>query len=284
MNGLDQAPIVYKGSGLLHIAVLIKQVPDSDDVRMDEETGTMIREGAGAIINPLDLHALQEALVIRSLKGGKVTALSMGPSQAEAALREALALGADDVVFLSDPRFAASDTYATARVLAAACEKTGPYDLILAGEKATDGETGQVGPEVAVMLGIPFSTYVSRIEFHGVDSVVVTRTVEDGIERQKLLLPCLLTVLRNINEPSMPTLSGKKAARRAALPVQGLDFLGLSPDETGLNGSATRVVKIFHPQIERSPRLFKGEEIWEGIKELLEELESRGILGKAVLP
>lgn len=268
----------------MHIGVLIKQVPDSDDVRMDEETGTMIREGVGAIMNPLDLHALQEALVIRSLKGGKVTALSMGPPQAEAALREALALGADDVVFLSDRRFAASDTYATARTLAAACEKSGPYDLILAGEKATDGETGQVGPEVAVMLGIPFSTYVSRIEFHGADSVVITRTVEDGIERQKLIPPCLLTVLRDINEPSMPTLSGKKAARRASLTVQGLDFLDLSPDEAGLNGSPTRVVKIFHPQIVRSPRLFKGEEIWEGLEELFEELENRGLLEKAVLP
>ncbi|HON34109.1 MAG: electron transfer flavoprotein subunit beta/FixA family protein [Thermovirgaceae bacterium] len=262
----------------MRIAVLIKQVPDSDDVRMDEVTGTMIREGAGAMINPLDLHALQEALTIRSYQGGEVVALSMGPPQAEAALREALALGADDVVFLSDPRFAASDTWATARTLASACEKTGPYDLILAGEKATDGETGQVGPEVAVMLGFPFSTYVSRVEFDGCGSVKVSRTVEDGIERQKLPLPCLLTVLRDINEPALPTLSGKKAARRAALTVQGMGSLGLSPNEAGLAGSPTRVRRTFRPSIARSPRIFKAGDIDEGIAALFDELEDRGLI------
>ncbi len=264
----------------MRIAVLIKQVPDTDDVRMDEQTGTMIREGVGAIINPLDLHALQQGLDIRSSMGGCVTAVSMGPSQAESALREALALGADEVIFLSDPRFAASDTWATARTLAAAIEKTGPYDIILAGEKATDGETGQVGPEVAVMLGIPFSTYVSRVDPEGDASVVVSRTVEDGTERQRLPLPCLLTVLRDINEPAMPTLSGKKKARRTDLPVWSLDLLGLPHDDSGLKGSPTRVVKIFHPQIARNPRLFKGEDIEKGITELTAELESLGVIEK----
>jgi len=262
------------------IAVLIKQVPDSDDVRMDEATGTMVREGVGTMINPLDLHALQEALKIRSSRGGEVTAISMGPPQAETALREALALGADEAVFLSDPRFAASDTWATARTLSEAIEATGPYDLVLAGEKATDGETGQVGPEVAVMLDVPFSTYVSGIEFESGNSLVVSRTVEDGIERQRLSIPCLLTVLRDINEPTMPTLSGKRAARRADLPAWDLDRLGLSPEEIGLKGSPTRVVRIFHPQITRSPRLFKGNDIERGIAELLTELEGLGITGR----
>lgn len=270
-----------KGSDYLRIAVLIKQVPDSDDVRMDEGTGTMIREGVGAIINPLDLHALQQGLDIRTAMGGGVTAISMGPPQAESALREALALGADEVIFLSDTRFAASDTWATARTLAAVIDKTGPYDIILAGEKATDGETGQVGPEVAVMLDIPFSTYVSGIEFESGNSLVVSRTVEDGIERQRLPLPCLLTVLRDINEPSMPTLSGKKAARRAELPVWSLDVLELSPEDTGLKGSPTRVVRIFHPQIARKPRLFRTEEIEKGIGELVGDLERLGVTGKA---
>ena len=133
----------------MKIAVLIKQVPDSDDVRMDEATGTMVREGVGTMINPLDLHALQEALKIRSSWGGKVTAISMGPPQAESALREALALGADGAVFLSDPLFAASDTWSTARTLAAAIEKTGPYDLILdmVGNRPFDVYVKNLSPE-----------------------------------------------------------------------------------------------------------------------------------------
>jgi len=131
-----------------------------------------------------------------------------------------------------------------------------------------------------VMLDVPFSTYVSGIEFESGNSLVVSRTVEDGIERQRLSIPCLLTVLRDINEPSMPTLSGKRAARRADLPVWDLDRLGLSPEEIGLKGSPTRVVRIFHPQITRSPRLFNGDDIERGIAELLIKLEDLGITGR----
>lgn len=266
------------GSDTVRIAVLIKQVPDSDDVRMDEETGTMIREGIGAIINPLDLHALQAALELRSYRGGSVVAISMGPSQADAALRETIALGADEVIFLSDRHFAASDTWATARTIVAAIEKSGPYDIILAGEKATDGETGQVGPEVAAMLDIPCSTYVSGLEISDDRSVLVRRTVEDGIERQKLPLPCLLTVLRDLNEPAMPTLAGKKRARKAKMPIHDLEVLNLSPSETGLSGSPTRVVRIFYPQIARQSVFYHGKNLQEGIDLLVMELEARSII------
>jgi len=263
----------------LRIAVLIKQVPDTDDVRMDETTGTMVREGIGAIINPLDLNALQAAVDLRSINGGEVTAISMGPPQAEAALREAIALGADNILFISDKRVAASDTWATARTLVAAITRSGPYDLILAGEKATDGETGQVGPEVAAMMDLPFSTYVSGMEFNGDGYLKVKRTVEDGVELQKIPLPCLLTVLRDLNEPVMPTLAGKKRARKAEMPLCDLESLELSPSETGIAGSPTRVVRIFYPQITRTPMLFKGKDIEEGIACLVRELENRAILG-----
>lgn len=262
----------------MRVAVLLKQVPDSDEVRMDEEKGTMIREGTGAIINPLDLHALEAAVKVRSVRGGKVTVFSMGPPQAEKALREAIALGADEVVFLSDSRFAAADTWATARTLVAAIEKNGPFDLILAGEKATDGETGQVGPGVAAMLDLPFSTYVSDFEIDADDRVLVRRTVEDGIERQRLPLPCLLTVLRDLNEPGMPTLAGKKKGRRADIPVTTLDDLEVGADEVGLAGSPTRVVRIFHPQVARTPVIYRGKDIEKGISSLMEELEKRGVI------
>jgi electron transfer flavoprotein beta subunit len=262
----------------MHIAVLLKQVPDTDEVRMDEKTGTMIREGAGTIINPFDLHALQAALDLRQHAGGRISVISMGPPQAEKALREAIALGADDVLLLSDPRFAAADTWATAKTLAAAIRKYGPFDLILAGEKATDGETGQVGPEVAAMLDLPFSTYVSGLVVQEDGSVIVSRTVEEGIGRQRLPLPCLLTVLRDLNEPVMPTLEGKKKGRRIRIQSKRLDDLGLDPEEVGLAGSPTRVVRIFHPQVERTSLFYRGKDLDRGIAQLLEELGKRGLL------
>ncbi len=267
----------------MQVAVLLKQVPDSDDVRMDEEKGTMVREGVGTIIKPLDLHALEAALEIRRQNGGKVTVISMGPPQAEKALRESIALGGDEVVFLCDPRFAAADTWATAKTLAAAIAKFGPFDLILAGEKATDGETGQVGPEVAAFLDLAFSTYVSGLSIQECSNVVVWRTVEDGIEKQRLPLPCLLTVLKDINEPVMPTLAGKKLGRRAKLAVTGLESLDLTPDEVGLAGSPTRVVRIFYPQIVREPLLYKGKNLEGGIHHLIAELVERGVISGGVV-
>ncbi len=262
----------------MRIAVLLKQVPDTDEVRMDEEKGTMIREGTGTIINPLDLNAIQAALDLKSIQGGEVSVISMGPPQTEKALREAVALGVDEVLFLSDPRFAAADTWATATTLAAAIEKHGPFDLILAGEKATDGETGQVGPEVAAMLDLPFSTYVSALRVHEGGSMIVSRTVEEGIERQRLPLPCLLTVLRDLNDPVMPTLEGKKRGRRAEIGMKGLEDLDLKTENVGLAGSPTRVVRIFHPQVKRNPLVYSGKDLDRGISHFVDELERRGVL------
>ncbi len=263
----------------MRVAVLLKQVPDTDEVKIDEEKGVLVREGVGAIINPLDLHALEAALDLKSSLGASVTVLSMGPVQAQGALREALALGADEAILFCDPAFAGSDTWATARVLSAALSVTGQYDLVLAGEKATDGETGQVGPEVAVMSEIPFSTYVSRFSVSD-GSVTVRRTVEDGIETQQLPLPCLLTVLRDINEPSMPTLSGKMRARRADISSMGVSSLGLEPLSVGLSGSPTRVVRIFYPKVTRKAEFFSGRDIDSGIGRFVEALRDRALLGR----
>ena len=264
----------------MRVAVLLKQVPDTDEVKIDEEKGVLVREGVGAIINPLDLHALEAALDLKRNNGASVTVFSMGPTQADGALREAIALGAEEAFLLSDHVFAGSDTWATARVLAAALSACGPFDLVLAGEKATDGETGQVGPEAAVMCNIPFSTYVSQFTVSD-DSVTVKRTVEDGIETQRLSLPCLLTVLRDINEPSMPTLSGKMRARRADISRMGAGSLELEPSSVGLSGSPTRVVRIFYPKVTRKTEVFSGRDIDPGIDRFVEALRERALLGGA---
>lgn len=264
----------------MKIAVMIKQVPDTDEVKMDPETGTMVRDGVDGIINPLDLNALQAAIDIKKARedeNSTITAISMGPPKANEALREALALGADKAALISDRKIAGSDTWATARTIAAFLTRTGPYDLILAGEKATDGETGQVGPEVAAMLDIPFSTYISAIGCSA-SGLIVERTVEEGTQKQKIPFPCLLTVLHDLNDPSMPTLEGKKLGRRAEVQLYSLEELGLDEDESGLKGSPTRVVKIEHPKVSRETRFFTGKEIDRGIEEVISLMKEMALL------
>lgn len=261
----------------MDIAVLIKQVPDTDEVKMDPEKGTMIRDGVGSLINPLDLNALEAALSLTGQRQETVTVLSMGPPQAERALREGLALGAERAFLLSDRAFAGADTWATAKVLAMLLEKTGPYDLILAGGKATDGETGQVGPEVATLLGLPFATYVSRLEA-ATEGVTVRRTVEEGYQRLRLPCPCLVTVLHDLNEPSMPTLAGKKRGRRAEVTRWGLADLGLDASEVGLTGSPTRVVRIAHPKIARKTAFYGAKDLDKGIAHVLALLREKALL------
>lgn len=252
----------------MKIAVLIKQVPDCDKVKIDPQKGTMIRNGTGNIINPLDLNAIQAALDIKRAFGAQIDVISMGPLQAEDALREAMALGADNIYLLSDKFFAGADSWSTSLTISKALVKIGSYDLIIAGEKATDGETGQVGPEVAAILGIPCATYVSELALSK-NFVVVTRTIEDGLEKQRITMPCLITVLNNINDPEMPTLNGKKMARRANINVLTAKDLNLTKDETGLSGSPTRVVKISHPKLTRETKFFSGKELDCGIEHVV---------------
>lgn len=261
----------------MRMAVLVKQVPDSDEVRMDPESGTMVRSGVGTLVNPLDLSALAVALRGREREGGTVTAFSMGPPAAEEALREALALGADEAVLLTDRDFAGADTWATARTLSAALVARGPFDLILAGEKATDGETGQVGPGVAAFLGLPFTTYGSALEWIP-GGVRVRRTVEEGVEVQELPLPCLVTVLAVCGEPSLPTLAGKKRARRASVVRMGREDLALPREEVGLPGSPTRVVRIATPTLSRSGVRYAGKGLDEGIDDVVRRLRQLALL------
>jgi electron transfer flavoprotein beta subunit len=267
----------------MKILITIKYVPDTDQIRIDETTGTMVREGIPGIINPLDLYAVEEALCLKEKWGGELVALSMGPPQAEAALREALAMGVDQAFLLTDRAFAGADTWATAYTLSRAIEKLGPFDLILCGERATDGETGQVGPELGAMLGLPVITYVSQIvdlfpPSNGKPGLICCRRLtEEGYQVLKAPLPALLTVVKEINEPRLPTFAGKLRSRRATITHLALGDLGLNPEEVGLAGSPTRVVKVFYPSLNRDTVLINAAPE-KAVEEIISFLQIRGLL------
>lgn len=235
----------------MRIVVPIKQVPETKSVKMDEKTGTVIREGVEAIVNPLDLYAIETAIQLREQLGGEVISISMGPPKAITALREAIAMGIDSAVLVSDSAFAGSDTWATSYILAEAIKRTGEFSLVICGERATDGETGQVGPGIAAFLNLPVVTYVSRIEQINDQSCRVKRLVEDGYENLSSSLPCVITVVKEIGVPRLPTLRGKQRAKRIEIPVWGSDELGVKLNEVGVEGSPTRVIKIFKPKVAR---------------------------------
>lgn len=244
----------------MRLIVPIKQVPETSNVKMDPETGTMVRSGVEAIVNPLDLYAIEAALRLREAHGGQVVALSMGPPAADKALREAMAMGCDEAVLLSDRRFAGSDTWATAYALSQAVRKLGGFDLIICGERATDGDTGQVGPGIASFLGLPAVTYVTKIGELVEGGVRVERLVEGGRERLWAALPAVLTVVKEIAYPRLPTLRGKQRARQAQVPVWGPPEIEAREDWLGLKGSPTRVVKIEKPQVARQGELIRIKE------------------------
>lgn len=256
----------------MNIVILIKQVPETSNVKMDEETGTMVREGVESIINPLDLYAVETGITLKEKYGGRVTVITMGPVSAEKALREALAMGCDHGILISGKEFAGSDTFATAYVLAQAVKEINNYDLILAGERATDGDTGQVGPGVAAFLNLPLATYASNIVSINSNAVTVERLTEEGYETLELPLPALLTVVKEISFPRLPTLRGKQRARTVEIPHWTADRLKLDKEKIGLKGSPTRVVKIEHPQVLRQGEMYRVTDE-ESLSQALNELE-----------
>jgi len=264
----------------MNILVCIKQVPETSNVRMDEATGTMVREGVESIVNPLDLYSIETALRLRERHGGRVTVVSMGPRGAEKAVREALAMGCDDGVLISHRALAGSDTHATAYVLARAIERLAPYDLVIAGVRATDGDTGQVGPGVASFLRLPVATFTSRILAVEDGAIEVERLIEAGYERLRLPLPCLLTVVKEIGFPRLPTLRDKRRAREAAVRVWGTSDLGADPALLGLAGSPTRVVKIARPKVARQGEVLRADRLGaeEAARRLADFLEERNLL------
>ena len=263
------------------IIVLVKQVPETDSLAMDEASGTVVRKEDSSIINPLDLYALEAALRIKDANPDtKITAFSMGPGHAAAALAEAVSMGCDHAILISGKEFAGSDTWATAKALAAGIKHAGIPDLILCGERATDGDTGQVGPEVAAFLGLPVMTYTSSLSME-TGYLQVERILETDIERIRMPMPCLISVTKAIGEPRLPTLSGKKRAFRSSIPVFGIKELMLSPETVGSKGSPTKVVKISSPKISRHAVILDAadpEGKKRAIDALIAALEDRGLL------
>ncbi|MBN2047769.1 MAG: electron transfer flavoprotein subunit beta/FixA family protein [Anaerolineaceae bacterium] len=235
----------------MKIIVPIKQVPETSNVKMDPETGTMLRTGLEAIINPLDLYAIETGLRLREAHGGSVRVISMGPPKAGDALREAVAMGCDDALLLSDRAFAGADTWSTAYVLSRAIREMGGFDLILCGERATDGDTGQVGPGIAAFLDLNCATYVSKAALDDDGALRVERLIEDGRQLLRMPLPSLLTVVKEIASPRLPTLKGMKRAKALQIPVWGPEQINAEAQFLGLKGSPTRVVKIDRPQVRR---------------------------------
>ncbi|MFH0935266.1 MAG: electron transfer flavoprotein subunit beta/FixA family protein [Candidatus Omnitrophota bacterium] len=247
----------------MNIIVCIKQVPETTEVRINPETNTLIREGVKSIINPFDMYAIEEGLRLKEKFGGKVTVVSMGPPQAEAALKEAISMGADEGILLCDRAFAGSDTWATSYTLSGAIKKMGAFDLILCGKQASDGDTAQVGPGISTHLDIPQVTYVKKIEKVEVEGEVkmmrVERMMEEGYEIIELPLPALLTVVKEINEPRLPSLKGMMRAKSAKITLWTQKELNLDPQAIGLCGSPTQVVKIFTPPQRAGGQMLTGE-------------------------
>jgi len=263
----------------MNIVVCIKQVPYPKDVKLDPETHTLIREGVESIINPFDMYAIEEGLRLKERHGGKVTVLSMGPPQAEEALREALSYGVDDAILLSDKAFAGADTLATSYTLAMGIRKIGNVDIILCGKQAIDGDTAQVGPGLAIRLNIPYVTYVRRIVYiNNSKKMRVERIMDDGYETIDLNLPALLTVVKEINEPRVPSLKHKLRAKKTNIPVYSAKDIGADIKRLGLNGSATRVIKVFSPQRKRKLEWIEGS-VEEQVEKLLDRLRSHKIIG-----
>ena len=265
----------------MRIIVPIKQVPESGNVKMDPVTGTIIRAGVETVVNPLDLYAVEAALRLKKEYGGTVTVISMGPPQAAKALRDVVAMGCDDAILVSDRKFGGSDTWATSYTLAQAIRKSGAFDLIVAGERATDGDTAQVGPGIAAWLDLPVATYVARIDGIAEGRITAERLVEEGYQILSLPLPALLTVVKEIAAPRLPTLRGKKYAKALSIPVYGTDNMDLDPTFIGLRGSPTKVVKIDSPKVARGgERVVAGDDegVAIAVDRLVEFLAARSLI------
>jgi electron transfer flavoprotein beta subunit len=260
----------------MNILVLIKQVPDTTDVRIDPETNTLKREGVESIINPFDMYAIEEAVCLRDRlgEGSRVTAITMGPPQAESALREAISMGCDEGVLLSDRKFAGSDTWATSYTLAQAIRKIGDYKIVLCGKQASDGDTAQVGPGISMHLDIPQVTYVKKIDRIDGTSATVERMTEEGYDIVETPLPALLTVVKEINEPRLPSLKGKMKAKKAEIPTWSAEDIGCEGSNIGLDGSPTRVLKVFSPPPREGGRMLEGEpaEVASEVASLVKDL------------
>jgi electron transfer flavoprotein beta subunit len=272
-------------SGLKNIVVAVKQVPDTNQVRIDPETGTLIREGVPFIVNPFDTHALEAGLQLKDRFGGQVIAISMGPPNTVMTLRKCLALGADQAILVSDRMFGGADTLATSYVLAEAVKRieleNGRIDVIICGKQTIDGDTAQVGPGLATRLGFAQLTLVDQIIDFSAEgrTITVRRKLEGRKEVVQTQLPALLTMVREGNKPRYPTVPARLGAEGAEVTVWNNDFLKLAPELIGLRGSPTNVKRIFAPERKMGEILGDGEKDPQGAVQLLvQKLVERDLL------
>lgn len=262
----------------MNIIVCIKQVPDTTEVKIDPVTNTLIRQGVPSIVNPFDKNAVEAALQLKGKHGGTVTVISMGPPQAQEALKECLAMGADSAVLISDRAFGGADTLATSYALASAIRKLGQYDVIICGKQAIDGDTAQVGPETAEHLGIAQVTYVAKMELTG-DTMTVEREHEDGYEVIEVKLPALVSVIKSAEyEPRFPSVKGTMKANRTDIPVWTAADVQADEERIGLKGSPTKVSKIFSPPRRTQGIVISKDTARESVSALLEKLSEAKII------
>ncbi|WIV11985.1 electron transfer flavoprotein subunit beta/FixA family protein [Proteiniborus sp. MB09-C3] len=264
----------------MRIIVCVKQVPDTNEVRIDPVKGTLIREGVPSIINPDDKNALEEALKIKAtLEDAEVIVLTMGPPQAKEALREAIAMGADEAILLSDRAFAGADTWATSVTLAAAIKKIGDYDIIFCGRQAIDGDTAQVGPQIGEHLGLPQITYVENLEVSG-RSVTAHRSLEDGYYVVKAEMPVLLTAIKELNAPRYPSIKGVYKAYRneELIKIWTVDDIDVDREQIGLKGSPTQVKRSFTPETRKTGGEMLTGNVSEIAKQFMVRLKERQII------
>jgi len=257
----------------MNIIVCIKQVPETTEVRINPETNTLIREGVPSIINPFDENAIEEALRLREKHGGKVTVITMGPPQASEALRQSIAMGVDEVVLVSDRAFAGSDTWATSYTLSMTIKKLAPFDIIFCGKQAIDGDTAQVGPGIAEWLNIPQVTFASKVEVN-LGKAKIERLLEEVNEVVECPLPAVITVVKQINEPRLPSLKGMMRAKKAEIKTMTAADIEADIVNLGLKGSPTSVVKIFTPPPKGGGELLSGE-VPEMVDKLISKLRER---------
>lgn len=262
----------------MNIIVCIKQVPETTEVRINPETNTLIRDGVKSIINPFDMYAIEEAIRLKEKFGGKAIVVTMGPPQADAALREAVSMGIDEGILISDRAFAGGDTWATSYTLSKAIEKInkefGQFDVVLCGKQASDGDTAQVGPGISAFLDVPQVTYVKKIEEIKDGKAKLERMSEEGYDIVTSPLPAVFTVVKEINTPRLPGIKGMMRAKSAKITSWTAKDIGAETANTGLAGSRTSVVKIFTPPVRTGGQMITGEvpEVTEKLVGLLKDV------------
>lgn len=262
----------------MRIIVCVKQVPDTNEIAINPETGTLIRDGVPSILNNDDANALEQALEIKdAYPDTEVIALTMGPPQAREMLQECLAMGADEAILLSDRALGGSDTWATSNALAAGIRKIGDFDLVFAGRQAIDGDTAQVGPQIAEKLGVPQVTYVKEFEM-GDGAVTVKRALEDGYEQLRVKLPCVLTAIKELNTPRYMSVPGILRAVKSEIKVWSADDIGVDKTTVGLKASPTNVFRSFTPKPKGKGITVEGDTAKELASNLLADLRNKHII------